>query len=912
MALTAGTRLGPYEVLAPLGAGGMGEVYRARDTRLSRTVAIKVLPADAASDAAARARFEREARAIATLSHPHICVVHDVGHQDGVDYLVMELLEGETLAQRIARAGGPLPLAEVLSIGAAIADALDRAHRAGIVHRDLKPLNVMLTKSGPKLLDFGLAKRHAGVGWSQAGETTATTAVGVPPGLPGSPARSAAPSTLAQERLTGEGTIVGSLHYMSPEQVEGHEADPRSDIWALGAVLYEMATGQRPFEGESPASVVGAILKDTPAPVSSRLPLSPPLFDRIVQKCLAKVPDARWQSASDLRDELEWIADARSSVTPPQATSNRMRTTTLGLAAALLLTVIFASLPWTHRGSPQVVPETRLEIATPATEEPDSFALSPGGLRLAFVASGDGPSRLWVRPLAATVAQPIAGTEGGLDPFWSPDGRSIGFFASGLLKRVDLDGGPPRTLATVSGARGGTWGAGDVIIFAPSQNSVLYRVPASGGEPAPVTAFSEGQQSQRWPSLLPDGRRFLFYVRGAAEATGIWLGDLDGREPTRLSAGDGAAVSSPAGSVFWVRGGDLVEQALDAEHAVLVGAARRVAEGVLADESNRGAVALARTGIIAYRTGGGGQRQLTWFGRTGAALGSVGKPDPSYRYVALSPDGAQVAVSRLSQGNIDLWLMDERRSNRFTFDSGADEFPVWEPDGKGLVFRSLRGGHYDLWRKLVAGGDAEAPLALSDEQKTPLSWSPDGRWLLYQNVTDPVTGADIFVMSMLDKRPRVVQKTQFTERNGAFSPDGRWVAYQSDESGRPEVYVKPFKPDNPGDSSQAPSQDKGQARWQVSTEGGVYPAWRRDGRELYFIDPSGAVTAVSVVAHDDSLAFGTPEALFSTRILSSGVEARQGRQYDVAADGRFLINTVVASAAPPITVVQNWNPITGK
>ncbi len=870
----------------------MGEVYKARDTRLSRTVAIKVLPADATADPAARARFEREARAIATLSHPHICVVHDVGHQDGIDYLVMELLEGETLAERIAKAKGPLPLSDVLSIGAAIADALDKAHRAGIVHRDLKPLNVMLTKSGPKLLDFGLAKLHGAASPVALSNATRATTVGP---------------------QTAKGTILGTIHYMSPEQVEGREADPRSDIWALGAVLYEMATGQRPFEGESSASIIGAILKDTPSPVSSRTPLSPPLFDRIVQRCLAKSPDDRCQSAKDLHDELLWVAESRAHADAPRAA----RRTRIGLAswavAALAVVVALTSLVYAWRAGSVPAPfETRLEIATPSTEEPASFALSPDGRRLVFVASGDGPSRLWLRSLAATTPQPLSGTDGAVDPFWSPDGRSIGFFAGEQLKRVDLDGGTPRTVAAVNGARGGAWSADDAIIFAPNQFSGLYRVPASGGEPVPVTPLTAGQQSQRWPTLLPDGHRFLFFVRGAEEVAGIWLGDLNGDQPKRLGASDGAAVSLPSGWIVFVRGGELMAQMLDAEHAVLTGAARRLAEGLLSDESNRSAVTTAQTGAIAYRLGAGGQRQLTWFGRSGAALGNIGPPDSTYRNVALSPDGGQVAVTRVSQGNGDIWILDDRRSSRFTFDSSQDEFPVWEPDGKRLTFRSLRSGHYDLWQKSVAGDEAEVPLAPSDQQKTPLSWSLNGRFLLFQNVNDLVTGVDLFVLPTLaGASPRVFQQTRFTERNGAFSPDGRWIVYESDESGRPEIYVKPFVDRGTGGAPPGSGEpDTAQVKWQVSTDGGVYPVWRRDGAELYYINPSSALTAVPVTAGGGGFAFGAPVALFETKILGGGVEVRQGRQYDVAPDGRFLINTVVATAASPITLLQNWIPDT--
>ncbi len=893
----------------------MGEVYKARDTRLTRTVAIKVLPADTSTDASARARFEREARAIAALSHPHICVVHDVGHQDGIDYLVMELLEGETLAERLARAKGPLPLDELLTIGIAIADALDKAHRAGIVHRDLKPLNVMLTKSGPKLLDFGLAKaleRAGGAGGP--GRPGGTTGV-YRPDLPGAPD----PSTLVSPAmLTGAGTILGTIHYMSPEQVEGRDADTRSDIWALGALLYEMATGQRPFDGESAASVIGAILKDTPPALSTRRPLTPPGFERLVGKCLSKDPDERWQSAKDLCDELKWVGSVPDSHGGSGVASTHTTSApgvrVWGVVAAVAVLALVVTVWLAFRGEGQVLrpvsPETRLEISTPPTEEPASFALSPDGLRVVFVASGDGVTRLWLRPLATTMAQPLAGTDGALDPFWSPDGRSIGFFANGQLKRIDLDGGGPKSLAAVTGARGGAWSSKGVIVFAPSQNSPLLRVPAGGGEAVPVTSLSEGQQSHRWPNLLPDGHRFVFYVRGASESAGIWLGDLGGAAPRHLSPADGAAVSLPSGWLTWVRGNALVAQKLDADGAVLEGTIRTLAQDVLRDDSNRSLASAADTGSIAYRTGPGGQRQLTWFDRSGETLGTMGSPDPTYRYASLSSDGRRVAVSRITQGNYDIWLMDATRSSRFTFDQGVDEFPIWSPDDTRIVFRSLRSGHYDMWEKLVGGGAGETRLAPTDQQKTPLSWTRDGRFLLFQNVTDPVTSVDLWVLPMSAGRtPWAFLETRFTERGGVFSPDGRWVAYHSDESGQPEVYVQPFTgPDiaTRSDSNAQPTRVRGQ--WQISNGGGIYPVWRRDGKELYYINPAGVLMAVQMTIAGSSLETGAPVALFPTRIFGGGVENRQGRSYDVAPDGRFLINTVVPSAAAPITLLQNWNP----
>ena len=501
MSLTPGTRLGPYELLAKLGAGGMGEVYRAKDARLGRTVAIKVLPADAAADTSARARFEREARAIAALSHPHICVVHDVGREGDTDYLVMELLEGETLGDRLARTKGPLPLADVLTIGIAIADALDKAHRAGIVHRDLKPANVMLTKSGPKLLDFGLAKVHAGAGGSG------------PSG--GAVALSDAETASTMAPGTAHGTILGTLHYMAPEQVEGRAADARADIWALGALLYEMATGTRPFNGESPASVLGAILKDTPAPLSSRQPLTPPAFEHVVERCLAKDPDDRWQHVGDVKSELKWIAAGSSATSAAREQTPTYRTSTGRRALATVVSAAVLALAWLtvqhlRETSAPEAQELRLDVATPPTNEPSVIALSPDGRSIIYRASDAGVSRLWLRALDHADAKAIPATDGGMWPFWSPDSKSIGFFASGKLLRLDLSGGPAIPLADAPSPTGGTWGADGTILFGPSVASIIKRVPASGGAVEAATELAPGDTSHYAPWLLPDGRTFVF------------------------------------------------------------------------------------------------------------------------------------------------------------------------------------------------------------------------------------------------------------------------------------------------------------------------------------------------------------------------------------------------------------------
>ncbi len=890
----------------------MGEVYKARDTRLSRTVAIKVLPPDVAADVAARARFEREARAIATLSHPNICTVHDVGRQDDTDYLVMELLEGETLADLLAKANGPLPLDQVLTIGPAIADALDKAHRAGIVHRDLKPANVMLTKSGPKLLDFGLAKLHgAGSPVALSDETGATTA---------GPA-------------TAKGTILGTIHYMAPEQVEGREADTRSDIWALGALLYEMATGQRPFEGTSPASVIGAILKDSPAPLSVLLPLSPPIFERLVFKCLAKDPDARWQSASDLAAQLEWLRHGAASETSArQAVAGHAPAGTISLkafaafaavAAALVVGLVVPVGRHLRETPPSLPPETRLEISTLDGDRPPDFALSPDGSQLVYVASGDKASRLWLRSLSKTGSQPLAGTDGATFPFWSPDGRSIGFFTPTSLKRIDLAGGEPVTLAPVTVGTGGTWNADGVIVYAPTNGSTrapLMRVAAAGGPATAVTQVADGQTGHSRPFFLPDGVRFLFTASGQAESIGSYRGGLDGRPPVRLAPSDGAGLWAPAGAgrgaaslngwVIWKRLGTqtLVAQRLDIEKAQLTGETVVIADGVAGLQLNSrsiDAASVAGNGSIAYRTGKLGQRQLVWFDRSGRKLEAIGELEGVLRSPRISPDGRRIAVERIVDGKQDVWLLDAVRGTRFTLVPGNNGFPVWSPDGTRIVFYGSSGsGVLDLWVKSSAGTGAEQPLLISKSAKVPFSWSPDGRYLLYSDYS-PETNADLWLMPLNgDGKPSLLVQSRYRETQGTFSPDGRWIAYLTDESRRAEIYVRPFvAPD--AASADRPAAGAPQ---QISTGGGIYPAWRRDGKELYYLDPGGNLMAVPITVAGGVLEAGAPSLLFHTRIFGGGVDVQQGRNYDVASDGRFLINTLADDALAPITLIQNWNP----
>ena len=894
-----GKTLGPYQVLEKLGEGGMGEVYRARDTRLDRTVAIKVLPSHVSGDPSLRERFEREARTVAALNHPHICTLHDVGHQDGIDFLVMEYLNGETLAERIARAGGPkgppLRLEEALAIAMQIADALDKAHRAGITHRDLKPGNIMLVggdrrggPSGPpvaKLLDFGLAKMTPAV--------VAASDLSVAPTL--------------QTPVTMQATILGTLQYMAPEQLEGQEADARTDIFAFGAVVYEMITGRKAFEGKSQASLIGAILERDPPPVSTLQPLSPLVLDRVVQTCLTKDPDRRWQSAGGLTRELQWIAEGGSQasapavVAPPKRLGSSIRFAWIVAALAIVafLSALVPAILYFRRPAPEPV-VTRLDIVTPLSTDAFSFALSPDGRQLTFVATAEGSQRLWVRSLDQVTPRPLAGTDGALNPFWAPDGRAIGFFAEGRLKRTDVAGGGSQVLADAPTNRGGTWNREGTILFASTTTSGLMRVAATGGPAKSVTRVAFGQISHRWPAFLPDGRHFLFQVTlGQPDTRGVYVGSLDGGEPTRLLASDAAAAYAPPGYLLEVsQGGVLSARPFDPVHLAITGEPIPLAQGVAAPGVVQRAFSTSDAGVLAYRGGQAGRRQLVWVDRTGKTLGVLAPPDDAaLDNPELARDGSRVTVARMVQGNVDAWLLDAKRAGatRLTSDASVDGSPVWSPDGKQIVFYSARNGNFDLFSKPADGSAEERPLLVTPQGKAPQDWSSDGRFVLYAT-QDPKTASDLWVLPLSgDRKPFRVVQTPFDEVQGQFSPDARWVAYASNETGRYEVYARPF----PGAGG----------KWQVSTGGGIYPRWRHDGKELFYIAPDNRMMAVPIqVGH--TLDAGTAVALFPTELATGGNLGIGGFQskpeYAVAADGRFLLNVTVGDAASPITVVLNW------
>ena len=888
MSLAAGTRFGPYEIHSAIGAGGMGEVYRARDTRLDRDVAVKVLPAIASADPERLRRFEQEARAAAALNHPNILALYDIGTHEGCPYLVSELLEGGTLRSSI---GSGMAVRKAIDCAIQMARGLAAAHEKGIVHRDLKPDNVFVTSAGHvKILDFGLAKliEAAPAAWSHHVSETAVTQAG-----PG----------------TEPGMVLGTLGYMAPEQLRGQPADHRADLFAFGAVLYEMLSGRRAFAAGSAADTIGSILDRAPAelPIAERK--IPPGLARIVERCLEKNPVARFQTASDLAFALEALSGALSgSVTSSEAVSPgarggvRVARPAWLVAGASFAAALLVAVPATLYLQP-AAPEplvTRLDIVTPPTTDPFSFALSPDGRQLVFVATGETAPQLWLRPLDQATAQPLAGTEGANYPFWAPDNRAVGFFAEGRLKRLDLSGGAPQVLASAPGGRGGIWNADGVIVFAPNTNSGLMRVSATGGTPAAVTTLGSGQASHRWPQFMADGQRVLFFVAlGQVQTRGVYVTSLDGGEPVRVLNAETSGLLA-SGHLLHVSQGVLVARPFGPDGASVPGEPQPVAQPVGVDAALAQGAFSVSTDVLAHRAGeAGSRRQFVWIDRTGKTVGALGLGGDSLANPSLAPDGQRVAAHSIQQGNIDVWLTDVGRgvATRFTFDAAVDATPIWSPDGNRVVFRSGRNGFYDLFEKPASGAGEERLLLTTPDSKSPLDWSRDGRVLLYA-AQDDKTGSDLWALPLVgDRKPFAVAQTNFDEIQGQFSPDGRWLAYASNESGRFDVYVTPF-PEAGG-------------KWQVSTGGGTQPRWGRNGQEILYVAPDARFMAAPIRAVQGAIDAGTPVALFPTRLATGSNIVFAGynstAQYAVAPDGRFLMN--VATEDPvtsPITIVLNW------
>ncbi|MDQ6892578.1 MAG: protein kinase [Acidobacteriota bacterium] len=884
MSLAPGTRLGPYEILAQIGAGGMGEVYRARDTRLERTVAVKVLPTHLASSLEVRQRFEREAKAISQLSHPHICALYDVGREGETEYLVMELLEGETLSDRLAK--GPLPLEQTLRYGTEIADALDKAHRQGIAHRDLKPGNVMLTKSGVKLLDFGLAKVMAQA-QPQSGLTSDPTMAGAP-------------------NVTREGTILGTFQYMAPEQLEGKEADGRTDIFAFGAVLYEMATGKKAFPGSSQASLISSIMTAEPPAISTVEPRTPPLFEHIVQRCLAKGPDDRWQSASDVSGELRWLASTPSAGLPAvsvRSSNGRV----IAIVALLLLAALLAAfaLPRLRPGAshPQAV---RFLIAPPAgglfTHDvvATNMAISPDGRHLAFVASSQGRRQIWLRDLDRVSARPLEGTGGGSSPFWSPDSRSLGFFADRKLKRLAISGGVPQAITEAVNGGNACWGPDDTILFIDNVGREgILRVPAGGGAVVGVTHFDKkrGDFYHAWPSFLPDGRHFLYSVWFKTEGS-IRLGSLEQGDLGELLPVPSRALFASDGYLLYVSEGALLARPFDPKGLRLWGDPFTVAGRVPYFAITGGAdFAVSQTGALAF-VEGEPQGRMAWFDRGGREVGTVGE-SRNLETLSISPEGRRVAVGIADSkvGSIHLWIEDlgGQPPLRFSFSAGAEFAPVWSPDGRHIVFAQDPGnGSVRLRLKEVGDTGGGEDLLAPTNFQIPHDWSRDGRFIVYTD-DDPKTHNDIWILPVTgDRKPIPFLRTSFEESDARMSPDGRSIAYVSDESGRSEVYVASFP--------------TGAGRRRVSVEGGSQPRWRKDGRELFFLAADARLMAVPVRV-GEPMDLGAPVPLFrSPTTASNRSELAIWNDYDVSPDGqRFLIRVdLISRDTMPMTVALGW------
>jgi eukaryotic-like serine/threonine-protein kinase len=880
MQLTDGTKLGPYEIVSPIGAGGMGEVYRSRDTRLGRDVAIKVLPLHLSANPDLKERFDREARAISSLNHARICILYDVGNQDGIDFLVMEFLEGESLADRLHK--GPLPLKDVLKIGTEVCEALEAAHSVGIIHRDLKPGNVMLTNAGAKLMDFGLAKASS-VG-AVSGRASA-------PLLSGARTMSGA-SPLSP--LTTAGAVVGTIQYMSPEQIEGKEADARSDLFALGATLYEMASGKRPFEGKSQISVASAILEKDPESISSFQPMTPPAFEHLLDTCLKKNPDDRFQTAHDVGLQLRWIAETpTASPAPlPQPTKSR-ELSAWAVAGALGLALIAAAIWWlASRPTPQAT-----FFSAPLPFSARDVAVSPNGHTIALVGYRESERKnvIWIYEPGSPDAIMLANTEGATFPFWSAEGRSLAFFADAKLKKIEISGGPVQTLCDAPNGRGGAWNKDDVIVFTPSgQLGVgVYRIPASGGTPTQITFpdRTKGEDSHRWPQFLPDGTHFLYLamnLSGRKDLSGIYVGALGSQEKRLVATARANAAYTAPGYLLFYRDQTLFAQHFDAKKLEVSGEPAPILNDLEYSPRIARTVFAASGGLlVAQKSGQTALSQLLWLDRKGEQLGAAAKPG-LYGDLALAPDGASIAVDVTDSAsqNTDVWAMGAKGAKRLTFDPAIDTMGLWSPDATRLIFSSNRGLKFDLFWKSADGAQEEKPFLEDASDKYATSWSHDGKFVLYAR------GTDLYYMTLPEQQSHLFLKAPSSLKTGHFSPDGKWVAYTSNESGKWEIYVSSF-PDAHG-------------KWQVSSGGGEQPNWRADGRELFYLSSDDKLMAVPVTTGANFDA-GTPVVLFQANPREQVATSEQ-LTYDVSKDGqRFLVNTQLKQGeTTPMSVVQNW------
>jgi eukaryotic-like serine/threonine-protein kinase len=890
MGLLTGTQLGPYEIVSPLGAGGMGEVYRARDTRLDRTVAIKVLASHLSSSPELKQRLEREGRTISSLNHPHICQLYDIGSHDGADFLVMEFLEGETLAEHLRK--GPIAMPEILKIGIAIAGALAVAHRQGIIHRDLKPGNIMLTQSGAKLMDFGLAK--------PLGMHSAASAIGHLPSFTAM-ATLSGPSPISP--LTTAGSIVGTIQYMSPEQIEGKEADARSDIFAFGAVLYEMAAGKRPFEGKSQISLASSILEKDPEPISALKPQTPPAFEHVVRTCLAKHPDERFQSAHDVLLELKWVGSAGSQIGAAPVLVKQQKKhflvawtlAALGTAALLVLGLI-----WLLRPAPATAPAVRayLQPAKGTIFNSAQIAVSPDGAKLAYQQAGVANPRLFIQSLSSGIAQPISESPKASWPTFSPDGKYVSFCDDTKVQKYDVAGGQLVTIANPGSCGYASWNAAGTIIF--DNRKAIMQVSAGGGTPAVVLS---GDEKTRFyaPNFLPDGRHFFVALRKSGGDTAvppensIAIGDLKTHSyQVLLPTGSGSTLANipvsqyAEGFVLYSSQGNLMARRFDPGKLHFTGDA--IALGPI-----QGLFAVSPADVLAYSAPGEtAKSELRWIGRSGQQLGSITEGQ-LYDNVDISPDGSRIAYQLYAPTTANpgtIWVYDVKRavSSRVTFDNSViDDRPVWSPDGKYLLYSRFQD---ESMRKVLASGLGGEEVVLQNAY--PDDWSSDGRYIVYDTGTPPQIG----IYDVAQKKSSNLLSVKSANHDARFSPDSNFLAYTSDESGQSEIYVVPF-----------PSLT---TKWLISAGGGTRASWRRDGKELYYLSPDAKLMAVPVTRTGDNLNFGKPVALFQGPFELTG-SGNVGRPYDPSADGqKFVMNSAVETTAQPLTIVTNWTSLLNK
>jgi Tol biopolymer transport system component len=884
MGLPSGTKLGPYEIQSPLGAGGMGEVYRARDTRLDRTVAVKILPTHLSESVEARQRFDREAHPISSVSHPNICHLYDIGQQDGTSYLVMEYLEGETLADRLRK--GALPLEQVLKVGAEICEGLEKAHRSGVVHRDLKPSNIMLTKSGAKLMDFGLARATAAAVSAGSSSNSLPTMSGP---------------------LTEEGTIVGTFQYMSPEQVEGKEADARSDIFSLGAVLYEMVTGKRAFEGKTTASTIAAILAAEPKPISAIQPMSPLGLEHVVKTCLAKDPEERLQTAHDVKVELRWVADSSSqmgtSVRPPAA---KRIIPALLVACVLAMAALVAAVLFLPRPA---APTHEVRATIPAPEKADfqlmdddaagPVVISRDGKTIAFTARDDqGRSRLWVRALNGDEAHPLSGSEGATYPFWSPDGRWLGFFANGKLKKAPIETGPVLEIADAPRARGGSWGTNNLILFAPEPNQPIFVVPASGGAVRPVTTINhELHTTHRWPVWLVDGNHFLYLASShgnptASDHNGIYLASLDGQKERMLMPADGNVVVA-SGYLLCVQNNILMAVPFNEKKGELNGDPAPVSQDVTHNPGTwRSAFDASLSEVLVYQAGNSAKpSQLLWMA-PGDKAATIAADYDNYRDLRLSRDGLRLAVT-IGSPRSELWIYDlaRRVKTRLTFtEAGFISRVVWAPDGTRIAFSEVGSSGAKMYVK-EAGGSGRQEELFSPGTVFNLvdDWSKDGNYILY-HADVPPGPSSLYVLPMTaERKPRPFLSSRFLTPFAAhFSPDGKWVAYLSTETGTIEAYVTAF-PDAIG-------------KWQISTDGARKVDWFPSGRALLYEKMDGTLVKVPFAMHGKNPEIGAAQPYLKARPRIT----TYGGAWDLATDGRVIVITDSGDTIHTINLVLNW------